>query len=511
MQELESSSKIHYLTKEEFPQVPLITDDLSARFIRRHQVVPVSYDHKHNTLLVIMKDPYDTECIDAMRVATGSSIKVFGANATEIEEYISNFYSKEAANLNKIVGDIVVGSQGASDDEEEDVGYLKDLAAEAPIIKLVNLIISRAIESRASDIHIEPFEDELKVRYRIDGVLHDVETTPSKLQAAIVSRIKIMSKLNIAERRLPQDGQIKLRVGDREIDFRVSTLPVIYGESIVLRILDKQGVPVDLETFGFAENLLKSFKDLINLPHGIILVTGPTGSGKTTTLYGALSRINSPEKKIITVEDPVEYQLKGVNQIHIKPKIGLNFAAALRHIVRQDPDVIMIGEIRDLETAEIAIQSSLTGHLVFSTLHTNDAPSSISRLIDMGVENFLLASTLRGILAQRLVRVICPQCKDIDYDSAPILLNEQSESFRQYKGKGCEKCSETGFYGRTGIFEFLPMKDNIRRLIVSNADSSVIMKQARENGMITLLEDGIRKVKEGITSMGEVLRVTQEL
>ncbi|RMD52313.1 MAG: type II secretion system protein GspE, partial [Nitrospirae bacterium] len=382
---------------------------------------------------------------------------------------------------------------------------------EAPIIKLVNLIISRAIESRASDIHIEPFEDELKVRYRIDGVLHDIETTPSNLKAAIISRIKIMAKLNIAERRLPQDGQIKLKKGDKEIDFRVSTIPTIHGESVVLRILDKESVPVELEKFGFSQEILEAFCRLIELPHGIILVTGPTGSGKTTTLYGALNRINSPEKKIITVEDPVEYHLKGINQIQVKPKIGLNFANTLRHIVRQDPDVIMIGEIRDLETAEIAIQSALTGHLVFSTLHTNDAPSSITRLIDMGVESFLLSSTLIGVMAQRLVRVICPDCKVLDEDSSPLICSITGERFKQYRGLGCEKCAETGFRGRTGIFELLPIDDDIRELILSKADASQLMKRAREKGMRTLIEDGMRKVKAGITTMSEVLRVTQEM
>ena len=276
------------------------------------------------------------------------------------------------------------------------------------------MLITRAVESRASDIHIEPFEDELKVRYRIDGVLHDIESTPKRLQAAIVSRIKIMAKLNIAERRLPQDGRIRLKVGENEMDLRVSTIPVLYGESVVMRILRKEGIVIDLDLLGFPPQTLRSFNQLITKPNGIILVTGPTGSGKTTTLYGALDKINSPDKKIITVEDPVEYQLKGVNQIQVKPQIGLNFANTLRHIVRQDPDIIMIGEIRDLETAEIAIQSAFTGHLVFSTLHTNDAPSAITRLLDMGVENFLLSSTIRGILAQRLVRVICPACKEKD-------------------------------------------------------------------------------------------------
>lgn len=506
---LKHRKDIPFLSKEDFPQVPFIVDEISARFIRHHKVIPIFHDPKDNILAVAMNNPDDKECIDAVRVASGSAIKVFTAETSVVDEYISKFYSQEST-VNKIIEDI--GDSTASlDTEQEDVGYLKDLASEAPIIKLVNLLITRAIEGRASDIHIEPFEDEMKVRYRIDGVLHDIESTPRSLQAAIVSRIKLMAKLNIAERRLPQDGQIKLRWADKEIDFRVSTIPTIHGESIVIRILDKGNVAVDLETFGFSDKILESFIRMIKLPHGIILVTGPTGSGKSTTLYGALKKINTPELKIITVEDPVEYQLKGVNQIHVKPQIGLTFASSLRSIVRQDPDVIMIGEIRDLETAEIAIQSALTGHLVFSTLHTNDAPSSVTRLIDMGVESFLLASTIRGILAQRLVRVVCPHCKEALPSPTPVIVGGKQEYVTEYNGRGCEKCSETGFYGRTGIFEFLHINDDIRSLIVSRADSSTITRQAKKDGMLTLLEDGIRKVKKGETTMSEVLRVTQDI
>jgi general secretion pathway protein E len=329
-----------------------------------------------------------------------------------------------------------------------------------------------------------------------------------------VSRIKIMSKLNIAERRLPQDGRIRLKVGEREIDLRVSTIPVLYGESVVMRILHKEGIVIDLDLLGFPAQILQAFNHLIERPNGIILVTGPTGSGKTTTLYGALDKINSPDKKIITVEDPVEYQLKGVNQIQVKPQIGLNFANTLRHIVRQDPDIILIGEVRDLETAEIAIQSALTGHLVFSTLHTNDAPSAITRLLDMGVENFLLSSTVRGILAQRLVRVICPSCKEVD--SSMVADKEELKLFgidretSLYRGKGCEKCAFTGYYGRMGIFELLFVNEDIRRLILKNSDSNQIREMAKQNGMRTLLEDGSEKVKNGLTTLSEVLRVTQE-
>jgi general secretion pathway protein E len=503
--------EIHYLKPEELPKVPIVLEGLASRFIRENRVIPLEL--KNNVLKVLMANPEDKATIDALRVATSADIIVYVSDPTVLDEYISRFYGQESQNINRIIEDI--GERGLEflKEEEEDIGYLKDLASEAPIIKLVNLFITRAVESRASDIHIEPFEDELKVRYRIDGVLQDIESVPKKLQAAIVSRVKIMAKLNIAERRLPQDGRIRLKIGEKEIDIRVSTIPVLYGESVVMRLLDKESIVIDLDLLGFSPQTLSALDQLIKKPNGIILVTGPTGSGKTTTLYGALDKINSPDKKIITVEDPVEYQLKGVNQIQVKPQIGLNFANTLRHIVRQDPDIIMIGEIRDLETAEIAIQSALTGHLVFSTLHTNDAPSAITRLLDMGVENFLLSSTVRGILAQRLVRVICPACKEIDpstVDKEELTILGIGSDATLYRGKKCEKCTFTSYYGRTGIFELLFIDDDIRKLILRNADSNQIRKEARTHGMKTLLEDGAEKVKAGITTLSEILRVTQE-
>jgi general secretion pathway protein E len=503
--------KIRYLKPEELPKVPIVLEGISSRFIRENKVIPLEL--KNSILKVLMANPGDKATIDALSVATSADIIVYSTDSEVLDEYISKFYGQESQNINRIIEDI--GERGLEflREEEEDIGYLKDLASEAPIIKLVNLFITRAVESRASDVHIEPFEDELKIRYRIDGVLHDVETAPKKLQAAIVSRIKIMAKMNIAERRLPQDGRIRLKIGEKEIDIRVSTIPVLYGESVVMRLLDKEGIVIDLDLLGFSQQTLSAFNQLIKKPNGIILVTGPTGSGKTTTLYGALQKINSPDKKIITVEDPVEYQLKGVNQIQVKPQIGINFANTLRHIVRQDPDIIMVGEIRDLETAEIAIQSALTGHLVFSTLHTNDAPSAITRLLDMGVENFLLSSTIRGILAQRLVRVICPSCKEIDPSIADKeeldILGIESDS-PLFRGRRCEKCAFTGYFGRTGIFELLIVDDDIRKLILKRADSNQIREMARRHGMKTLLEDGAIKVKMGITTLSEVLRVTQE-
>ena len=500
-----------FLELEDLPKVPFVVEGISSRFIREYMVIPLEL--KNNTLKVIMAHPEDRDTIDALKVATSADVLVYTADPKIMDEYISKFYGQESQNINKIMEDIGDRTLDFIREEEEDIGHLKDLAAEAPIIKLVNLLITRAVEGRASDIHIEPFEDELKVRYRIDGVLHDIESVPKRLQAAMVSRIKIMAKLNIAERRLPQDGRIRLKVGDGEIDFRVSTIPVLYGESVVMRILRKEGIVIDLDLLGFPPKTLAELNQLITKPNGIILVTGPTGSGKTTTLYGALDKINSPDKKIITVEDPVEYQLKGVNQIQVKPQIGLNFANTLRHIVRQDPDIIMIGEVRDLETAEIAIQSALTGHLVFSTLHTNDAPSAITRLIDMGVENFLLSSTVRGILAQRLVRVVCPECKGRDTSSADreaLAALGIGSDVPLFVGTGCEKCAFTGFYGRTGIYELLIVNDEMRKLVLKGADANQLREAAIRLGMKTLLQSGTEKIRDGVTTLSEVLRVTQE-
>ncbi|MCE5265145.1 MAG: type II secretion system ATPase GspE [Deltaproteobacteria bacterium] len=496
---------------EELPKVPIVLDGLSSRFIRENRIVPLEL--KNNLFKVLMADPANGEVIDALRVALGADVQAYAGDGKAIDDYISRYYGQETQDINKIIENIDDKGFDLTAEEGEDIGHLKDLASEAPIIKLVNLLIARALEGRASDIHIEPFDDELKIRYRIDGVLHDVETAPKKLQAAIVSRIKVMAKLNIAERRLPQDGRIRIKVGEREIDLRVSTIPVIYGESVVMRILDKESIVIDLGLLGFPDETLQQFNRLIQKPHGIILVTGPTGSGKTTTLYGALDKINSPERKIITVEDPVEYQLKGVNQIQVKSQIGLNFADILRHIVRQDPDVIMIGEIRDLETAEIAVQSALTGHLVFSTLHTNDAPSAITRLLDLGVERFLLSSTIRGILAQRLVRVICPHCKEKDPSTAnreEMALFGIGPEVDLYRGRGCEKCTFTGYLGRSGVFELLTVDDDFRRLILRNADAAELRQMARKLGMRTILEDGAEKVRKGVTTLSEVFRVTQE-
>ena len=505
---------IRYLTSEDFPNVPALENPFSVKFMRECCFVPVELKDER-VLVLAMADPLDQDTLDAVRLYTKyEQVEVVLAAESEILDLIEKFYGNQASSLGRIVEGIDDGSLDSLSEDLDDIEHLKDLASEAPVIRLVNLIISRAIEKRASDIHIEPFEKDLKVRYRIDGVLYDVESPPKKLKAAVISRIKIMARLNIAERRVPQDGRIKMRVLGRDIDLRVSTLPTMYGESVVMRILDKSNTQIyDLERLGFSPPMFEAFKDLISRPHGIILVTGPTGSGKTTTLYAGLTKINLPDKKIITIEDPVEYQINGINQIHVNPTIGLTFAAGLRSIVRQDPDVIMVGEIRDLETAEIAVRAALTGHLVFSTLHTNDAPSAIARLVDMGAEDYLLASSILGVLAQRLIRVICPSCKEeVEIEVAHLrdIGFSPGVDTKIYQGRGCRECGDTGFVGRMGIYELMLMDDDIRRLTITNADSTQLRKVATQNGMVTLREDGFQKVSHGFSTISEVLRVTQE-
>ena len=504
---------IPYMAAEELPEVPVLEGTFSVQFMRECKFIPVSLE-EDKRLVLAMANPQDYSTLDTIRLYTGyQNLQVFLAPENALLDLIEKFYGTQTSTLDRIVEDIEGGDMGS--EEMEDVEHLKDLASEAPVIRLVNLIMSRAIESRASDIHIEPFERDLKVRFRIDGVLYDEESPPKKLKAAIISRIKIMARLNIAERRLPQDGRIKIKVLGRDIDLRVSTLPTMYGESVVMRILDKSNTQIyDLKKLGFTSRMHEQFQNLISRPHGIILVTGPTGSGKTTTLYAALTQINQPDKKIITIEDPVEYQIDGINQIHVNPKIGLTFAAGLRSIVRQDPDVIMVGEMRDLETASIGIRAALTGHVVFSTLHTNDAPSAIARLVDMGAEDYLLASSILGVLAQRLIRVICPHCKEEQQMEKSVLEEvgfPLDAKTRLYQGKGCKECGQMGFQGRVAIFELMLMDEEIRRLTIANADALELTKAAVKAGMITLRDDGFAKVKEGITTISEVLRVTQEL
>lgn len=499
-----------FACEEDFPKEPVLINHLSVQFMKESKFIPARLED--NELTIIMSNPLDYYVLDAIRLATDYKIHVLAGKENEILEAVERYYGLGTTSMERIIEDMESLPEYRME-EEESIDHLRDMASEGPVIRLVNLIISRAIETRVSDIHFEPFENQFRVRYRIDGVLHDVESPPKRLQAAIVSRVKIMAKLNIAERRLPQDGRIMLRVKGKEIDFRVSSIPTIHGESLVLRILDKGSIVLDIEKLGFPEDILVEFEEMIRRPHGIILVTGPTGSGKTTTLYCALEKINSTDKKIITVEDPVEYQLKGVNQIQVKPSIGLNFANALRSIVRQDPDVILIGEIRDSETAEIAIHSALTGHLVFSTLHTNDAPSAITRLIDMGMEDYLLSSTIIGVVAQRLVRMACPDCRAPYAPNSAILKEMKAggdlSSLDFFDVKGCPNCSYTGYWGRTGIFEFFKITDDIQRLILEKKGSHILKEAARKRGMRTLREDGWSKVRGGVTTAPEVLRVTQ--
>ena len=496
------------VSERDFPQQPPARCSVNPGFLRQARVCPLTA--QDGELTVAMADPGDFYVIEALEKATKLKVTIRIAREREILEALHAYYTEGGAEGQE------VSDVDYIEDDQEDVEHLRDMASEAPVIRLVNMLIARAMEQRASDIHIEPFEKELRVRYRIDGILHDIDAPPRKLQAALISRVKLMAKLNIAERRLPQDGRIKLRMLGREVDLRVSTLPTLYGESVVLRILDRSSINVSLESLGFPHDILSDFEKLIAQPYGMILVTGPTGSGKTTTLYGALDKINSPDKKIITIEDPVEYQLDGVNQIHVKSQIGLTFSAGLRSIVRQDPDVIMIGEIRDYETAEIAIQSALTGHLVFSTLHTNDASGAVSRLLEMGVEDYLLASSLLGVMAQRLVRNLCPSCRrPVEGGASLPQTNQQTkghspEPVATYEAGECEDCAMTGYRGRDGIFEFLPVDESIRQLILKRSSADIIKEQAVSGGMRPLRDDGWRKVAEGGTTVSEVMRVTQD-
>lgn len=498
---LSEQLQIPVVTVDGAPAVSPEIEALSGRFLRQFRVMPVAL-HDH-TVRLAMADPLDFETIAAVHNCTGLRVEPVLAAENEILEAIEKHYgasAEQAARENELQG--FEGDAG-----QEDLEHLRDMASEAPVIRLVNAMIAQAVEKRASDIHIEPFEKEFRIRYRIDGILYNQESPPKELKAAIISRVKLMAKLNIAERRLPQDGRIKIKSVGREVDLRVSTLPTLYGESVVMRLLDRSaGDFYDLQRLGFDEGMLDRMEHYTQLPHGIFLVTGPTGSGKSTTLYSALKRINQTDKKIITIEDPVEYQMDGINQIHVNPTIGLTFASGLRHIVRQDPDVIMVGEIRDRETADIAIRSALTGHFVYSTLHTNDAPSAITRLTDMGVENYLITSSLTAVLAQRLVRRICPNCK---VPAGPRLA-PTGVTVNSYKGAGCDNCFGFGYKGRMGIFEMMELNEELRSLIMANADASKLTVAARKNGMRTLREDGWLKVADGSTTADEVMRVTQE-
>jgi general secretion pathway protein E len=450
-----------------------------------------------STVTIAMADPLDFEAVAAVRAFSGLKVATAIAAEQEILDAIERHYGETERQV----------AEGDEAAHSEDLEHLRDMASEAPVIRLVNAMIGDAIEKRASDIHIEPFEKEFRVRFRVDGVLFSQDPPPRELKAAIISRLKLMAKLNIAERRLPQDGRIKIKILGREVDLRVSTLPTLYGESVVMRLLDRSaGDFYDLRRLGFDDRMLARMEHFTGMPHGIFLVTGPTGSGKSTTLYSALKRINTPARKIITIEDPVEYQMDGINQIHVNPQIGLTFASGLRHIVRQDPDVIMVGEIRDRETADIAIRAALTGHLVFSTLHTNDAPSAITRLTDMGVENYLITSSLVAVLAQRLVRLICNECRE----PSGRALAPDGTAVQTWRGAGCPAFHGTGYAARVGIFEMMEVNDDIRKRIMNNEDASLLTAAARRNGMRNLREDGWEKVRSGLSTVEEVMRVTQE-
>jgi general secretion pathway protein E len=494
-----------------------LTTKVPLSFIREYEMVP--YRQNGAAYYVAVHDPVNLLPLDDLRLLLGGPVEPVICRKADIQAVIDGYFDQQGENARDMIDTIVLSGEEDAEvptlDALESNRDLLDLANEAPIIKLINLLISGAIKERASDIHIEPFEREVRVRYRIDGVLYEKLTVPKSQQAAITSRIKIMANLNIAEHRLPQDGRIKIRLSGKEIDIRVSVIPIAHGERVVMRILEKGTFLFSLERLGMDKHDYNLFDKLITSSHGIILVTGPTGSGKSTTLYAGLQRLCSPELNIITVEDPIEYQISGVGQIQVRPKIGLTFAAGLRSILRQDPDVILVGEIRDLETADMAIQASLTGHLVFSTLHTNDSAGAITRLVNMGIEPFLVSSSTIAIMAQRLVRNICKYCKE-EYEPELESLLElgltegEAEGKTAFRGCGCEKCQGRGYFGRTGIFELLVMTPRIQELTLRGVDSNVIKREAKKEGMRTLREDGASKVFAGISTIEEVMRVTRD-
>lgn len=482
-----------------------VVDRVPAQTAKQYKIMPIGFEKE--TLTVALSDPFDLRILDDLRFRLNHYIKGVIADEAEIERAIQKYYGQRSERL----------EPEALEEAKEGVDHagLEKLASQAPVVKLLDLILLQAVKDKASDIHFEPFEDKFLIRYRVDGILYEISPPPKRLNLALSSRIKVMANLDIAERRLPQDGRISTQIGDRSVDLRVSTLPTVFGESIVIRVLDKGIVALTLDRLGFAPDTLQKLKDLIHRPSGIILVTGPTGCGKTTTLYSCLKEINKPDFKILTAEDPVEYDIPGIIQIPISPKMGLTFAISLRSMLRQDPDIVMVGEARDLETARIAIQASLTGHLVFSTLHTNDATGAITRLMDMGVEPYLITSSVKAVIAQRLIRTICPKCKET-YKPAEDLVAELGLSSRDvegkkfFRGKGCEDCHNTGYKGRTAIAELFVMSDPIKALALERTPTSVLRQKAQELGMRTLREDGLSKIYNGITTIEEVTRETKQ-
>ena len=500
------------LAPEDFPTEAVATERLRAAFLKRARIVPIA--ESETAIVVAMADPLDIAAVRAVQFATGKSVERRAAVPTDIDAAHERLYGEGRSSI-----DAIYDAAGEGDDSgrESDLERLKDLASEAPVIRLVNTLITRAVEMVASDIHLESSEGELRVRYRIDGMLREMEAPPARLRSAIISRVKIMAKLNIAERRLPQDGRIRLAVRGKEIDFRVSTTPGIHGESVVMRILDRGSLALDFAALGFDQDQLPNFMSCLHRPHGIVLVSGPTGSGKTTTLYAALTELNSPDRKILTAENPVEYVLAGITQVQMNPDIGLTFANALHSFLRQDPDIMMIGEIRNLETAQIAVQAALTGHLVLSTVHTNDAGSAMARLLDMGIENYLLNSTINAVLGQRLVRRLCDQCRE-PYEPEPELAKSLDLAAVGHVGKltlyrpvGCASCGGLGYAGRTMILELMVMNNEIRSLVLRRAEAREIQMEAIHSGMQTMYAHGMRKALAGITTIEEVFRVTREM
>jgi general secretion pathway protein E len=501
---LADATGLPIVSAQDFPPEPVQDDMISPRFLRDVRAVPLAKTDEE--LKVALIDPLDPYPMRALRYASALRVTPMVARASDVEAALDRLY----------------GAVGAGEGDEEgsaseaDVERLKDMASDAPVVRTVNNLITRASESRASDIHIEPGDDGVKVRFRVDGALKEIESLPVSMKSALISRIKVMSGLDIAERRLPQDGRLRISVRGHEIDLRVATSPTIHGETVVLRILDRSQLSLDFAVLGFEGEALDHYLHAINQPHGIVLVTGPTGSGKTTTLYASLSVLNRPDRKILTIEDPIEYRLGGINQTQVKPQIGLTFAQALRSFLRQDPDIMMVGEIRDLETAEVAVQAALTGHTILSTLHTNDASSTVTRLLDMGVEPFLITSTLNAVMAQRLVRRLCPHCREV-YVPPPEVLRKLSiegkvdHIDRLYRPKGCAACDGTGFRGRLCVTEVLLMNDEIARLVLARAEAREIQKVAVAHGMMTMFGDGLAKARTGLTTVEEVLRATREV
>jgi len=488
-----------------------VVEALSAHHARMYGVIPLRVDAQSIDLLAI--DPFNAQIIDDLTFALGKDVRLLVSDPERVETLINNHYPEEDSSLDALLGELNEEPGADTNADDLDANDIEALAGQAPIIRFVNLVLAQAIRDKASDIHFEPFEHEFKIRYRIDGALYEMSPPPKHLALPITSRVKVLSNLNIAERRIPQDGRIKLTLGGRPVDLRVSTLPTQFGESVVLRVLDQSAVQLDITQLGMPEDVFEGINEIVKRPNGIFIVTGPTGSGKTTTLYSALRVVNSPDVKLLTAEDPVEYEIEGIMQVPINHTVGLTFAHALRSFLRQDPDIIMVGEIRDLETAQISIQASLTGHLVLSTLHTNDAPGAVTRLVDMGVEPFLIASSLEAVLAQRLVRRICRSCRTA-YEPPGALLQQLGidpvdiGNREFFYGKGCPTCNNSGYKGRMGIYEWLRMTEAVRDLVVQRAPTLVIKQKALEQGMRTLRDDGLRAIFDGATSIEEVVKYT---